>query len=220
MKKFIKNTICFLLLISVMVSFASCGIMIYTVKLPKGYTGGIPIYTNRKAYFSEHEVHWVETYEEAMLAIEHLQAAGNKVKAFLSTYENEHVDAKYVFRIRKGGSKKLEKGQMWYDREEIQSTVIVDYIGFLDKITIEELEYSYFDKYRSFAISDASDAFDPTADVDYLYSDSSADTFMFVQGGKVKMIFDTYNIDAKDLVETLVLGFRADFPKSIVYIGE
>ena len=220
MKKFSKTIICFLLLISVMVSFASCGIMIYTVKLPKGYTGGIPIYTNRKHYFTYHEVHWVETYEEAMLAIEHLQAAGNKVKAFLSTYENEHVDAKYVFRINKRKSKKLEKGQMWYDREEIQSTVIVDYIGFLDKITIEELEYSYFHKYRSFAISDASDAFDPTADVDYLYSDSSADTFMFVQGGKVKMIFDTYNIDAKDLVETLVPDFRADFPKSIVYIGE
>lgn len=220
MKKFSKTIICFLLLISVMVSFASCGIMIYTVKLPKGYTGGIPIYTNRKAYFSEREVHWVETYEEAILAIEHLKAAGNKVKAFLSTYENEHVDAKYVFRINKKKSKKLEKGQMWYDREGIRSTASVYYVGFLDKITIEELEYSYFDRYRSFEIASASVAFDPTADVDYLYSDSSANTFRLVQGGKVKMIVDTYNIEAKDLVETLAPGFRADFPKSFVYIGE
>ena len=218
MSKLKKIFICLLLIIATAVSMSSCNLL--THYLRKGdYTGGVHV-PDRSHYFASTEVHWVETYEEAMLAIEHLQAAGNKVKAFLSTYENEHVDAKYVFRIRKGGSKRLEKGQMWYDREEIQSTVIVDYIGFLDKITIEELEYSYFHKYRSFSISDASDAFDPTADVDYLYSDSSANTFMFVQGGKVKMIFDTYNIDAKDLVETLMPGFRADFPKSFVYIGE
>ena len=218
MKKFKKIFICIFLIIATAVSMSSCNL--FTHYRRKGdYTGGLHV-PDRSHYFASTEVHWVETYEEAMLAIEHLQAAGNKVKAFISTYENEHVDAKYVFRIHKDGSKKLEKGQMWYDREEIRSTVIVDYIGFLDKITIEELEYSYFDRYRSFEIASASVAFDPTADVDYLYSDSSANTFRLVQGGKVKMIVDTYNIEAKDLVETLVPGFRADFPKSIVYIGE
>ena len=218
MKKFKKTIICLLLIIATAVSMSSCNLL--THYLRKGdYTGGVHV-PDRKHYFTYHEVHWVETYEEAILAIEHLQAAGNKVKAFISTYENEYVDAKYVFRIHKDGSKKLEKGQMWYDREDIQFTVIVDYVGFLDKITIEELEYSYFDKYRSFAISDASVTFDPTADVDYLYSDSSANTFRLVQGGKIKMIVDTYNLEAKDLVETLVPGFSTDFPKSIVYIGE
>ena len=218
MKKFKKIIICIFLIIATAVSMSSCNLL--THYLRKGdYTGGLHV-PDRSHYFSITEVHWVETYEEAILAIEHLQAAGNKVRALLSTYENEYVDAKYVFRIHKDGSKKLEKGQMWYDREEIQSTVSVYYIGFLDKITIEELEYSYFDEYRSFEIRSASDAFDPTADVDYHYSDSSANTFSLVQGGKVKMIFDTYNVDAKDLVETLVPGFSTDFPKSIVYIGE
>ena len=218
MKKFKKIFICLLLIIATAVSMSSCNLLTHYRR--KGdYTGGLHV-PDRSHYFAITEVHWVETYEEAILAIEHLKAAGNKVKACISTYENEHVDAKYVFRILKDGSKKLEKGQMWYDREGLRSTVIVDYIGFLDKITIEELEYSYFDRYRSFEIASASVAFDPTADVDYLYSDSSANTFRLVQGGKVKMIVDTYNIEAKDLVETLVPGFSTDFPKSFVYIGE
>ena len=218
MSKLKKIFICLLLIIATAVSMSSCNLL--THYLRKGdYTGGLHV-PDRNHYFAITEVHWVETYEEAILAIEHLKAAGNKVKACISTYENEYVDAKYVFRIYKDGSKKLEKGQKWYDREGLRSTVIVDYIGFLDKITIEELEYSYFDRYRSFEIASASVAFDPTADVDYLYSDSSANTFRLVQGGKVKMIVDTYNIEAKDLVETLVPGFRADFPKSFVYIGE
>ena len=218
MKKFKKIFICILLIIATAVSMSSCNL--FTHYRRKGdYTGGVHV-PDRSHYFSTNEVHWVETYEEAMLAIEHLQAAGNKVRALLSSYENEYVDAKYVFRIHKDGSKKLEKGQMWYDREEIRSTVSVYYVGFLDKITVEELEYSYFDRYRSFEIRSASDAFDPIADVDYLYSDSSANTFSLVQGGKIKIIVDTYNIEAKDLVETLVPGFRADFPKSFVYIGE
>ena len=227
MKNFIKNAICFLLLISVVVSFASCGVMIYTIRLPEGYTGGSIYYNvNRKQFFSYHEVHWVETYEEAMLAIEHLQAAGNKVKAILSTYENEYVDAKYCFEIEKFRSEKLEKGQMWYDRKGIQSVVTVRYVGFLDEMTIEELEYTYFESYRTFEMYVSNVGFAANEEVEFSYINITTESqkhtgkFEITQNGEVMCGAKCYNITPKYLVETLVPGFSTDFPKSIVYIGE
>jgi hypothetical protein len=227
MKKLGKVAVTLLLLASLVLSLASCD-LIFPNRHRKGYTGGVlaPSNEQSKRFWQTHEVHWVETYEEAMLAIEHLQANGNNVSARISTYENEYIDAKYFFYINKQGSKGLEKGQTWYDREDIQSTVYVRYLGFLDKVTIEELEYSYYHRYRTFEFEDASDQynFDPALKTDFLYSQSESETvsgtFRLVQDGKVMCTFECYNINPQDLIESgLVEGFKTEFPKTIVILN-
>ena len=224
MKNIRKIVITLWLLGALVLSLASCGTIISFNKPPKGYTGGDIIFIERY-FFAYNEIHWVETYEEAMFAIERLKANGNNVSVQISTYENEYVDAKYVFHIPKKGSKGLEKGQMWYDREDIQSLVSVRYIGFFDKITIEELEYSYYQRYRTFAFKSVKQYdFDTSseADISYSYPESgiTSGIFEISQNEEVKCTFECYHIDPKDLIESgLVEGFTTDFPKTVVVMS-
>lgn len=219
MKKSLKLVISLVLCLAVVLSFVSCG-LIYQPKRPAGYTGGWAI------NHSGVDIYWVETYEEAMEAIEHLEAYDNEIKqGLISSYENEKVDAKYCFMLYTNNTKKRKKGQKWYDHK--YSKVNVVYFGFLDNVTIEELEYSFFDKYKSFSV-----------DIDYskvngsklLEISHTCETQEFFDGErKVNcLIIDTerncsvaelYYMNINDHWEELPVDFHEEFIKSIVPIG-
>ena len=145
MKKAMTTLISFILCVSVLLSFTSCDLFTDEDPYDMGSTGGLRMEPH---FYEGREIRWVETFEEAMIAVEHLAAAGNKLQTkTLSSYENEFVDAKYCFIINTFKSKKPGKGQSWYDRKTI-NTIAISYYGFLDKISISELVHSYIDQYR------------------------------------------------------------------------
>lgn len=151
MKKSLKLVISLVLCLAVVLSFASCSLFYWVVN--DGYTGGFP---NEPHFYGGNEIYWLETYAEAMEAIEHLEAYDNVIEqGTISSYENEIVDAKYCIIVYTSGSKRLKKGQKWYDHK--YSQVTVSYYGFLDKITIEELEHSDINYYRYFTVGNIKD---------------------------------------------------------------
>ena len=155
MKKMTKIVISLLLLVSIAFSFASCELLHKrNNESGRKYTGGFHIEDD---FYDNIEIHWVETFEEAMMAIEHLEATGiTFLKTAISSYENETVDAKYCFVLDTYKSKRLKKGQEWYDREGLRGASVC-YYGFLDKVTIEKIEYSWCSSYRHFTVAIRSD---------------------------------------------------------------
>ena len=72
MQKCEKLIISIILLISITLSLASCGLLTTSNKRPEGYTGGLG--PHEPHFYDNMEIHWMETFEEAMEAIEHLEA--------------------------------------------------------------------------------------------------------------------------------------------------
>ena len=116
MEKRIKTVVCLLLLLSVVLSMASCGIFgIGKQNDGKRYTGGFSIESH---FYIHREIHWLETFDEAMTAIEHLRAAGNDLpNIYIAGYENETVDAKYLIMVNDYRTPKQKEGEEWYDRK-------------------------------------------------------------------------------------------------------
>ena len=150
MKKRIKTFISLILLLSVLVTLTSCEILgLGDNSGGKQYTGGLRYESH---FYNNREIHWLETFEEAMTAIEHLRAAGNDIpNVYIADYENETVDAKYLFVVNTYKAKRLKDGEEWYDRK-LHEVERIEYYGFLESVTIEELEYSYISihKYVTF----------------------------------------------------------------------
>lgn len=146
MKKRIKTFIGMILILSVFASLTSCEILgLGDNNDEKQYTGG---FRGGFHFYDHKEIHWVETFEEAMTAIEHLRAAGNDIpNVYIADYENDDVDAKYLFIINTSGAKNLKDGEEWYDRK-LKSVDRIEYYGFLESVTIEEIEYTYIDHYK------------------------------------------------------------------------
>lgn len=148
MKKTTKTIICLILCFAVVFSLASCGVPILLTggNNRDGYTGGI---SWGAPYASIHmEIYWLETYDEAVTALEGLKAAGNEIpEGLISDYESDLVDAKYLFVVDTYKIKKRAKDTKWYDHK-YKAVDRVEYYGFLDKISIEELEYSETNDYR------------------------------------------------------------------------
>ena len=158
MKKVIKALICLLIIVSVMLSFASCEVLEYAFVYGyaivtniqshnyDGYTGGL--YGLPRSFYTSHEIHWVETFDEAMTVIEHLRAAGNVIpNIYISSYENESVDAKYIFVVNTGNTREQRDGEEWYERK-FNFIDQIGYYGFLEPVTIKELEYSRVRQYK------------------------------------------------------------------------
>ena len=121
----------------------------YVPEHPSGYTGGFSLEPHRREIT---EIHWVETYDEAMYIIEQLKSSGNEFsEVFISSYENEMIDAKYYFNLDISNTRRQKIGEEWYQRKF--QRVGVGYCAFLDDISIEELEYSYYWCYRCFTIA-------------------------------------------------------------------
>ena len=120
----------------------------YVPDHPPGYTGGVSMESHIREIT---EVHWVETYDEAMYIVEQLKAYGNEFsEVLISSYENETVDAKYCFGLNISKTRKQKIGEEWYQRKF--KSVRVGYCAFLDEVSIEELEYSNYRFYKCFAI--------------------------------------------------------------------
>ena len=224
MQKCEKLIISIILLISITLSLASCGLFTTSNKRSRGYTGGLGPYEPH--FYDNMEIHWMETFEEAMEAIEHLEAAGNKIPyRVLSSYENELVDAKYCIHFSTYGSKRLKRGQNWYDREQINELRIV-YYGFLDKITIEELEHSYIMNYRCFKLLKG-DTIKTDADVEMSHEHIEARNHYgpyiacsIVEKGTKNSFAGLNYENIEDCVAELPEDFHEEFVKTIIYIGE
>lgn len=168
MKKTIKKILVVILITSVLLSFTSCstgdsvlwflGDNAQPIKdayfylrygFEPGYTGGIHNLRGNPKFYDDLEIHWVETYEEAVTVINGLREHGNKISnhCLISSYENEIVDAKYLFVVDADGVRKQKKGEQWYERE-FRAINGIKYYGFLDSVSIEELERSYIEDYR------------------------------------------------------------------------
>lgn len=149
MKKTTKTIICLILCFAVVFSLASCGGIMELLtggNNRNGYTGGMS-WGDPHAY-SNVEIYWLETYDEAVTAIEGLKAAGNEIpEGLISDYESDLVDAKYLFVVNTHKIEKRAKDTKWYDHK-YKAVDRVEYYGFLDKISIEELEYSETNDYR------------------------------------------------------------------------
>ena len=138
MEKRIKTVVCLLLLLTLVLSMASCGILgIGKQNDGKRYTGGFSIESH---FYIHREIHWLETFDEAMTAIEHLRAAGNDLpNIYIAGYENETVDAKYLILVNDYRTPKQKEGEEWYDRK-FNKVEKIEYYGFLDKVSIEVVD--------------------------------------------------------------------------------
>ena len=227
MRNFKKSVVALLLLVSVIFSFASCDILFNDDEHPEGYTGGFPCYSSVYDCMEGKEIYWLETYEEAMEAIEHLEAYDNDIsKSIISSYENDAVDAKYCFIVTTAGAKRLKKDQKWYDHK--YSQVTVSYYGFLDEITISELEYSGVYSYKVFSIANgAKKEIDTSIELYHrceIHESSNGKVSLWCwivekdTGGLVAEL--RYYSKIENHLEELPEDFHEEFKKTIVSIGD
>ena len=223
----IKNVITSLMLcIAIALSFSSCNTLFNSKSRPDGYTGGFKQegYKQAAHFYGTNEIHWLETFEEAMEAIRHLKAAGNEIPyGVISSYENESVDAKYCFILKTYNSKRLKRGQEWYDRERL-GNVEIRYYGFLDKVTIEELEYSYIGAYRAIGMrSKANAKIDLSGNVPVYFSCGSHSAFNHrwckISCDNFENRFATLNYyNISPVEENMPENFYDDFLKTLALI--
>ena len=218
-----KRIISVILLLSLALSLASCDI-IDIIKYGHSYTGGYIEYEVPPDYYKSTYFRWFETFDELLVAIEHLKTAGNEVSVeYIPTYENETVDAKYCIIYRNTANReKSKKGKEWYDLKGWQ-IIGIDYFGFLDKITIEKLEHSYISQYRYFRVcgTKRKDAVTPNTTFFYnhiITEGSNKCTVLLQPGGHCIATVKYYNMD--DHLTKLPQDYITEFPKSFVLLGE
>ena len=120
-------------------SLPSCGPFRRSI-FPEGYTGGWGI-----EFGSGEEIYWVETYEEAVAAMDQLKSHGSTFyKTAIFSYEGDLFNTKYCFRFQ-GKKDNVKFGDNPYDRWA--ENVVVESIGFFEDVTIDELVYSNIDDY-------------------------------------------------------------------------
>ena len=231
-----KRFFCLILIASIIVSIAWCQLSQKWKKEEPAASDDIRRYTGgflwEEHAYDNTEIHWVETFEEAMIAIEHIEAAGNKFdKTVLSSYENEEIDAKYCFVMNTYKSKALQEGQEWYDREQLGS-VRVFYIGFVEKITIEELEYSYYNRYKhievdrgqkeahsSINVAYACSECQTVENEDWAYMMNEFDMCYVIEESTDNIIAKVYYYRMENHTEELPDDFHDEFCQTIVSIG-
>lgn len=141
MKKTINVALSLFLLVSIML-LSSCGWIITGPDrgFPDGYTGGLGI-----TYGSTTEHYWVESYEEAMAAIELLKSHGSTFdETVIFSYEGELFDTKYCFSFRDDRDF-CKYGDNPFDRWA--EDVLVTSYGFLEDVSIDTLMVSYISDY-------------------------------------------------------------------------
>ena len=226
MEKRIKTVVCLLLLLSVVLSMSSCGILgIGKQNDGKRYTGGFSIESH---FYIHREIHWLETFDEAMTAIEHLRAAGNDLpNIYIAGYENETVDAKYLILVNDYRTPKQKEGEEWYDRK-FNKVEKIEYYGFLDKVSIEELEYSYVKNYKRITFS----SYRPNDEHEQLQNISWECMIKNDSAGNPHEICEVVDVisgthfggieypGVENHKEDLPENFHEDFIKSLVYIGD
>lgn len=222
MRNFKKIFVSVLLLVALILSLASCDI-VHIIKYGHSYTGGYISGPLPPEYYRSTSFRWFETLDELLVAIEHLKAAGNEFsEMYIPSYENETVDAKYCITFRRqANTEKAEKGKEWYDRQGWQ-ILSIEYFGFLDEITIEELEHSYVSLYKHIrtpgGLSKDVITSDPMFYYDHLKRDNGK---YYVQIGPDEADFawiEYFNMDEE--LSELPEDYITEFPKSFVPIWE
>lgn len=160
MKRTISLIISAVILVSTLL-LSSCGPVFGKERIfPEGYTGGFGI-----DYGSRVEFYWVETYEEAVQAMELLKSHGSTfAKTAIFSYEGDLFDTKYCFKIYGRKADYVKFGDNPYDR--YAADVEVSSFGFFEDVTIDELVYSDINDY-SFLY------FSPTSDFTKTYADKT-----------------------------------------------
>ena len=198
-----------------MIILSSCGnIWFGTSGFPEGYTGGF-----EKSYGPEIEYYWVETYEEALEAINLLKSHGSTFEeSVIFTYEGDMFDTKYCFKM--SGSRDYVKfGDNPYDRwaENVEITAF----GFLENISIDELVYSYFYQYDPiycFPISSGiMEACSKNPDIScedlkYTYSDSDGEYYAYYENEILVRIGSTQSKEELDQYIEVI-------KESLIFIG-
>ena len=245
MKKFKRTLVSILLLTSTILSLTACH-----NKLPesdtkdghsetcecmphpqKGYTGGFHIMPSDYYHL---EIHWVETFKEAMVAIEHLEAAGNRIdRTVISSYENEALDVKYAFLLDLTDCKHLEEGKEWYDREQCKS-IRVKYIAFLEPISIKRLEREEIMYLKHIEIGRGETVFDSAEDFSYacIECNNVENEKWVIEMEDTEMCYVTRTTPVKTCITAVILynlidnhtemlpeNFHEDFVKTLVHIG-
>ena len=237
MKHLTESLVCLLVCFSILISFSSCNTKVpedtgTITTYPPGYTGGLN-YDPHALLNSE--IHWVETFEEAMLAIEHLEAAGNIInKTIISSYENDVVDAKYCFNLYGVNAKKLEEGQEWYDRGWLTS-ISIFYVGFIENVSIEEIEYSIYRSYQHFEVKmdeRTQPKFNSTENFSYaciecnnvedehwtFWMERSEVCLVIKENTNIIKARIYYEFDNPNHTDELPENFHEDFAKSLVWV--
>lgn len=142
MKK--NNLISITAIILALVAFlTSCGGIFSKPSIyPEGYTGGVGI-----PYGSGLQVAWVETYDEAINAIDLLKSHESTFRELVLLHFDEAVyDVKYCFVFNEEYDR-IRFGESHFDRYA-KLVDVVCYV-FFEEVTIEQLSYSYVDDYAS-----------------------------------------------------------------------
>ena len=149
--QFIKTVSCVLVFVLTALSLTSCGFWFSKKSIfPEGYTGGYGI-----PYGSGFEIYWVETYEEAVDAMNQLKSHGSTFyKTAIFSYDGDLFDTKYCFQF---GHKKdnIKYGDNPYDRWAEE--VVVISVAFFEDVTIDELVYSNIGDYTHVTCSRSND---------------------------------------------------------------
>lgn len=228
MKNLKRILISLLLLISILLSLVSCKTVLRALKGPVG--------TVHDLRYADTEIHWVETLEETLLAIEHLEAAGNKIsRDILSSYDNEAIDVKYCFKLDTYGSKRLKKGQEWYDREGLSSVRVI-YMAFLEEVSTEDALGLYISdyKYKSFTVHiEESNQPYSLANLSYVCPEchtiednellylleNKNMCFVVMENANIRVARIIYN-EMENHTDELPENFHEEFIKTLFYIGE
>ena len=115
--------------------------------VPEGYTGGLQSNVN---FHSDYGIHWLETYEEVLAAVELLKAHGSIIKPAVGVDIEEVFDVKWCFIYQRNMAEQLVEGANFFDRK-IDNGSFVCYIFRMD-VTIDELIYSNVFHYQSIKI--------------------------------------------------------------------
>ena len=166
MKNFKKRILSIILLVSVMLSFASCQyIDIITnsknessdvnvhsdtphscpgcQRTEDGYTGGLSHFQD---FHDEYGLYWLETYEEVLSAIELLKSHGSTIKRSIAfNYDTDLFDIKYCFMYKRSEAESLEEGKSFFDRK-------IDggefrWFAFYDDVEIDDFIYFKYVSY-------------------------------------------------------------------------
>ena len=117
---------------------------------PEGWTGGF----GQINVFFDLEYWWIETYDELLIAIEKLNSHGSTfANKCVLDYDGDLFDVKYCVYINPNSqnTEQIKFGDDPFDR--YASNVYILTYGFLDDVTVDEINYSYVSDFRSFEIS-------------------------------------------------------------------
>ncbi len=158
---------------------------------PEGYTAGFPRDINKPA--PRIEYWWVETYEEALAAIELLKSHGSTFqKSAIFTHDGELFDTKYCFQIDvlSNITEKIEFGDNPFDR--CAGNVKVTSYAFFDDVTIDEINHSDISDYKKGTISSNFPLTDDYKEPPVLNEEDF--TYLWTNYGTLKIFDDRFSI--------------------------